>query len=62
MCRIAFSPGEIELGIASLSDMKRKGRGFQFLVKYEGSNESVWIPGRKLADFFRLKNEPVEIE
>ena len=57
MCRAKFDKETIEFKITGISDMKKKGRGFQFLVSYENSNEKVWIPGKKVEQFFKQKKE-----
>ena len=52
MCRAPFEKSEVELKIIAICDMKKKGRGFQFQVQYEGHEELIWIPGKKMQDEF----------
>ena len=55
-CRTEFDKEEVNLQLDKVYNMKKKGRGFQYLVSYEGFDEKIWIPGKTLQEHFTNMN------
>ena len=53
ICRQDLNKDIIDLKISRIYNMKKKGRGLQFLISYEGSEERIWIPGKQIQEYFQ---------
>ena len=55
-CRETFDKTDVKLKLDKIFNMKKRGRGFQFLISYEGSEEQIWVPGKTIQEHFITNN------
>lgn len=61
-CPLCRKPIQLTLDITAISDMKKIGRGFRFLITYENSEDKVWISGKQIINYFKDKNSSISIQ